>query len=142
MQGWALRGAPMGIALNKTFVANVQALAPNPSDNVRTHNCPMLRPQCSSEQRCRCLNRDTGSSHLYPASFMHAATMAKGAFLSLPWAVQGKLYTLISTFGTHYVNKVGAPAGRHPFCVAALDQAPSGRHQPPPSLPRCPASGW
>ncbi|KAL4438542.1 hypothetical protein ABPG77_000190 [Micractinium sp. CCAP 211/92] len=51
MKGWALRGAPMGIALNKTFIANVQALAPNPSDN-------------------------------------------------------DALYKLISTFGTHYVNKV------------------------------------
>ncbi|KAL4424164.1 hypothetical protein ABPG75_001465 [Micractinium tetrahymenae] len=51
MKGWALRGAPMGIALNKTFVANVQALAPEPTN-------------------------------------------------------EAKIYTLISTFGTHYVNKV------------------------------------
>ncbi|KAL4429043.1 hypothetical protein ABPG77_006082 [Micractinium sp. CCAP 211/92] len=34
MKGWALRGAPMGIALNKTFISNVEPLAANPTDPV------------------------------------------------------------------------------------------------------------
>ncbi|PSC74266.1 hypothetical protein C2E20_2665 [Micractinium conductrix] len=56
--GWALRGAPMGIPLNKTFIANVAPLA---------------------------INATSGD-----------------------WTKidEGLIYNLISSFGTHYVNKV------------------------------------
>lgn len=47
MKGWALRGAPMGVALNKTFIANVEPLATNPTDPVGGAHV------ASSSRRCR-----------------------------------------------------------------------------------------
>ena len=35
MEGWALRGAPSGVPLNRTFIANVAPLALDPSNTVR-----------------------------------------------------------------------------------------------------------
>lgn len=99
LQGWALRGAPMGIALNKTFIANVQALAPNPSDNVR-------RGWGHSAFSCFCGRRiglPCSSCSLPAAARSNRAVCPAHTH---PDAMQDALYKLISTFGTHYVNKV------------------------------------
>ena len=43
MEGWALRGAPSGVPLNRTFIANVAPLALDPSNTVRRLPAPPVQ---------------------------------------------------------------------------------------------------